>query len=397
VASSIESVEKRRIREILAIASDKEFCKYVSAEDAQRAIADHISADAFKDTVIHKLIEVSDTSNVGTFGDDTFTNAPQLEQVNNMELYSKRMKAAENPLTAYRYDLPVEFRNQVRHIWQDAIGFVQHTPNTMGFGGEDLYQICAHYEKINKVLCDEYGKIGLSGNSPCDALYRFFMASDTDLALDVIEVSFSEIFAVQNNRKFMNLVNPVLSAADAVTKLNKRFQERAIGYRLEHGRILRINSEFIHAEAVEPALQLMYTQGYEGAFQEFILAQTHYRQGPEHYDDCLTNCGKSLESVLKTICVKRNWAFNPNDTASKLLGIIFNNKLIPEYLQSHFGGLRATLDGGVPTIRNREGGHGSGEKPNDVPEYLAAYQLHLTASTIVFLIRANEDFDKRKP
>jgi hypothetical protein len=51
----------------------------------------------------------------------------------------------------------------------------------------------------------------------------------------------------------------------------------------------------------------------------------------------------------------------------------------------------------VPTIRNREGGHGSGEKPNDVPEYLAAYQLHLTASAIIFLIRANEDFGKRNP
>jgi hypothetical protein len=77
--------------------------------------------------------------------------------------------------------------------------------------------------------------------------------------------------------------------------------------------------------------------------------------------------------------------------------LVFSKGLIPSYLQTHFGALRATLDSGVPTIRNREGGHGSGEKPNEVPEYLAAYELHLTASAIVFLIRANEDFGKRKP
>jgi hypothetical protein len=44
----------------------------------------------------------------------------------------------------------------------------------------------------------------------------------------------------------------------------------------------------------------MYAQGYEGAFQEFMLAQKHYRNGPDHYDDCLTNCLKSLESTLNT-------------------------------------------------------------------------------------------------
>jgi hypothetical protein len=158
-----------------------------------------------------------------------------------------------------------------------------------------------------------------------------------------------------------------------------------------------MDSEFLHAETTEPAFRLLYASGFEGALAEFQLAHKHYRDGSEHYDDCLTNCGKSLESTLKTICDRRRWAHKAGDTASKLLDLVFSKELIPSYLQTHFSALRATLEGGVPTIRNREGGHGSGEKPNEVPEYLAAYQLHLTASAIVFLIRANEDFDKRKP
>jgi hypothetical protein len=223
------------------------------------------------------------------------------------------------------------------------------------------------------------------------------MGTDTDHALDVIELMFAEISLAQNDSYYMGTVQPPLRFSNAVQKLNSRFLEHAIGFRLEQRKIIRIDSEFLHAEAVEPALQLMYTQGYEGAFQEFMLAQKHYRQGPDHYDDCLTNCAKSLESTLKTICDRRKWAYKPGDTASKLLELVFSKDLIPSYLQSHFSALRSTLESGVPTIRNKEGGHGSGEKPNEVPEYLAAYQLHLTASATVFLIRANEDFDKRKP
>jgi AbiJ N-terminal domain 4 len=323
-----------------------------------------------------------------------------------MELYSKRMKAAKNPPTAYRYDLPIEFRGQVIHILIDSIGYTDEPLVTRpaDFYEDDIRRtqlIHGNYHLILKEFCDEYGLFGLPGIAPgagpCEAFTQFFQIAEADQALDLIEIAFHQLPSSIERLEIIGMYRSPIQISEATEKLNMRFKEHAIGYRLEQGKIIRIDSEFLHAEAVEPALQLMYTQGYEGAFQEFMLAQKHYRQGPEHYDDCLTNCGKSLESVLKTICVKRSWAFDRNDTASKLLGIIFSYKLIPDYLQSHFGGLRATIEGGVPTIRNREGGHGSGEKPNDVPEYLAAYQLHLTASAIVFLIRANENFDKCKP
>jgi hypothetical protein len=195
----------------------------------------------------------------------------------------------------------------------------------------------------------------------------------------------------------MNWVEPTLNADDAIAKLNRRFQENGIGYRFESGQIVRLDSEFLHSEVTEPAFRLLYAGSYEGPLEEFRLAHKHFRDGSEHYDDCLTNCGKALESTLKTICDRRKWAYKAGDTALKLLEVVFNKDLIPSYLQSHFSALRSTLESGVPTIRNREGGHGSGEKPNDVPEYLAAYQLHLTASAIIFLIRANEDFGKRNP
>lgn len=40
-----------------------------------------------------------------------------------MELYSKQKTSAENLPKAYRYDLPLEFRNQVIFIWAEAAGY----------------------------------------------------------------------------------------------------------------------------------------------------------------------------------------------------------------------------------------------------------------------------------
>ena len=60
----------------------------------------------------------------------------------------------------------------------------------------------------------------------------------------------------------------------------------------------------------------------------------------------------------------------------------------PSDLQSQFGALRSVLESGVPTIRNRAGGHGAGVKRREVPRHLASYTLHLTAAAILFLAEA---------
>ena len=317
-----------------------------------------------------------------------------------MELYSKQKKATENPPSRLRYDLPQEFKNQVWHIWRDSIGFVQNTPRTTIFvdrlGLESQDQTCAYYSKINKALCEEWGVVDLRGSSPCDALFRAFSAADTDKALDIIQVSFAGISAAQRDREFMMWVQPQLRAAEATKKLNQRFQEHSIGYRLDNGRIVRIDSEFLHSETTEPALALMYAKGYEGALGEFQLALKYYRQGPDHFDDCLTNCLKAVESALQKIIGLRRWNIPGEAKFDNLFAEVKKRGLFPPFLGSHLGDLKKFLQA-VAVIRNEEGAHGSGSTPNAVPDHLVAYQIHLTGSAIVFLIRCNEDYDNRKP
>jgi hypothetical protein len=47
------------------------------------------------------------------------------------------------------------------------------------------------------------------------------------------------------------------------------------------------------------------------------------------------------------------------------------------------------LEGGLPTVRNKNAGHGQGPTPVSVPDYLVAYALHMAAANIVLLIQAH--------
>lgn len=71
---NVAELEIARRNEIMAVATDKDFRRYVSIDEAQKAIADNITASTFKDGVTRKIIEANDASKVGTAGDVVFNN-----------------------------------------------------------------------------------------------------------------------------------------------------------------------------------------------------------------------------------------------------------------------------------------------------------------------------------
>ena len=174
---------------------------------------------------------------------------------------------------------------------------------------------------------------------------------------------------------------------DAINELNQRFREHAVGYQYQSGYLVRVDSQYLHSETVEPALSVLYDAGFSGASDEFMEAHRHYRQG--NNKDAIVNALKAFESTMKTICDKRKWQYDKKRaTAGPLIDVILANNLIPPDMQSHFTGLRTALESGVPTVRNRMGGHGQGSVPVVVPAYIVSYVLHLTASNIVLLVSA---------
>src|ERR1039457_3876735 len=114
--------------------------------------------------------------------------------------------------------------------------------------------------------------------------------------------------------------------------------------------VIRIDSQFIHAAAVKPALSLLNHAGFEGPADEFMRAFDHYRH--QRYKEAVAEALKSFESAMKAICKARKWHHPPNATAKPLMDMLFKNGLIPSELESHFAGLRAAMESGLPTISN---------------------------------------------
>ncbi|MDH5356675.1 MAG: abortive infection family protein, partial [Gammaproteobacteria bacterium] len=140
-----------------------------------------------------------------------------------------------------------------------------------------------------------------------------------------------------------------------------------------------------------PVLKVLGTnKRYKGANDEFLSAHEHYRH--KRYKECLNDCLKSFESLMKSIHEIHSWTYNPNDTAKKLINSCLVNNLVPEYLQNQFSSVRILLESGIPTVRNKEGGHGQGSEVTKVPEHLASYTLHLTATNLLFLVKCEEQY-----
>lgn len=285
----------------------------------------------------------------------------------------------------YQYDdLPGPFRVQVIYILRDILGTDSRFRGRPG-------PTETWFTAIHKFLAEEYGvhQLHEQGDTPQAVVFNFLESADVDQVFDVIEVSFRLAYALESDGKRKGVPGVVLDPDAAVEKLNGRFQEHKIGYRFESGQVLRIDSEFIHQEAVKPALHLLQAPHFAGAKEEFLKAHTRYRE--QEFEDTISESLKALESTLKVICKRKGWPFSEEDTARKLIQIVFNHGLIPKYLQSQFSSLQSLLVSGVPTMRNRDSGHGRGTTPRQVPAHLAGYALHTTASAIVFLAEAAGD------
>lgn len=298
------------------------------------------------------------------------------------ELFSKRQKKLRGEVPdIYTYDdIPDALRVQIIYIWKDSIGKYH-----------DKYQI------IVDMLCREYGLFKLPTADKFERNYLNELANfllkekDIEKTIDVIELTFKVINKVTRDYYYLERHNASKIADKAIEELNNRFKEHGVGYQFVENEIIRIDSELLHIETVKPSLRLLNEKNYQGAQEEFLSAYEHYRHGK--HKEALTDCLKSFESTMKAIIGKHGWTVKPNATAQNLIQVCFDNNLIPSFWQTQVTSLRTMLESSIPTGRNKLSGHGQGSTPITVPDYLVAYMLHMTASTLVFLTTAEKNME----
>lgn len=287
-------------------------------------------------------------------------------------LYSKRLKAQGEVPDVYAYDvLPERLRVQIIYIWRDLLSDRPRAYDRV-------------FSQCRETLQRELGVFELPATlhyeSAKEAVVTYFLFEKrVEAVLDVVELLSRELAAAAD----------VERVRKSIEELNARFKEHGVGYQFVDGQIIRIDSELLHTEVVKPALMLLHAPHYAGAQEEFLKAHEHYRAG--NAKEALNECLKALESVMKSICDKRGWAFDKSRaTASVLIKVCVDNGLIPPFWDAHYNALKSLLENGVPTGRNKLGGHGQGTTPTEVPPHIVAYMLHMTASAIVFLAEAEK-------
>jgi len=312
------------------------------------------------------------------------------------DIYSNRQKLFRGEVPdVYLYKtIPQELRVQIIHILNDVFLIASYGDTVGEFHTtqDEAYEWI--YERINEKLCDEYGVFTLSDSATrsSKAVHEFLLRTpETEKVLDAIEIAFYHIEKYMDNwvhqKEFTAHTERKISPDGAINKLNRRFREHGVGYQYESGQIIRVDSQLIHAKTVRPALHILSNPTYKAANAEFLSAHEHYRTG--RYKECLNDCLKAFESCIKTICKRRGWTYTEKHNAGRLIQIVFDKDLIPPFMQSHFTALRCTLESGLPPMRNNLSAHGPAEETT-VADYIAAYALHLTASNILLLAKADE-------
>ncbi|MBX5174055.1 hypothetical protein HJB84_30200 [Rhizobium sp. NZLR1b] len=303
------------------------------------------------------------------------------------DLYSKRLARQKGEgADVYKYDeIPQQLRVQIIHIIDKALGDRRYVDGSSR--ADQAYRV------IVTTLRQELGVFILPPAhreySYYTELRDFFLAAqNAETCLDLIELVFRVIDYSTRTFDYMNKSGYNERADEAIADLNIRFKENAVGYQYVDGEIVRVDSELIHAQAVKPALRLLNTKEYAGPHQEFLNAYGHYREGRNK--EALNDCLKAFESTMKAICDKRGWTYDAGDNAKALINILFQKGLVPPFWQNQFAHLRGLLESSIPTGRNKQSGHGQGATPTTVPDHMAAYMLHMTASTLVFLTMAEQ-------
>ena len=300
------------------------------------------------------------------------------------DIYSKRNK---KPFDVFTYDtLPDKLKIQIGHIWKIFFNQVSD---------EKKDKI---WELIHSTLCEEHGKKTLLEDGYGTRYYYshkvghyFEKLTKVDEMLDVLEIVFRIIEKtpdiLQLHYYFNQNGNYI--PEQSIKDLNIRFLENGIGFEYQGGSIIRVDNTLLHKEVIISTLQFLSIETFKNANDEFINAHEHFRY--KRHKECLADCLKALETTMKIICQENGWQYNKTDTSKALIDICIKNKLVPDFLLSHFTSLRTSIESGVPTIRNKLGGHGQGVSKITVPDHFASYMLYLTGTTINFIVSCQRE------
>ena len=293
-------------------------------------------------------------------------------------LFSKRIKDATGDPEVYVYDVfPDTFRNQMFYVLSDVLDYYEKN----GAPGA--------WEALHDDFAREIGvkSLGYQGYTARANVENYIDRCLNQEFLDLLDFSFAMLSRIRKIRvPYVSNEDQQKKVTSAFVEMNFRFKQHSLGYEFVKDELIRKDNEFLHSETVKPALKLLFATGFKGAEQEFLDAFEHRRKGENK--DAILDALKAFESTMKAVCDGMGYTYDPTRcTAKDLIGILENNAFYPAYMNNHIVSLRTSLESGLPTMRNKNAGHGQGAAVVNVSDEFAEYALNLAATNIVLLTK----------
>jgi hypothetical protein len=312
--------------------------------------------------------------------------------------YTERMRLANlgGAPEVYTYDeAPPQFRHQICLAFTDGLGpYRTEALYNSGLSRESI-KVNECWGRINHICYKEifpYRTYANADNPFEGVINSLISIGDMNSFLSIVEVG---CIFVSNMAKDIYLHSTKQEALlGAVAEINGRFEQHAIGYQFENGKIIRNDSKFIHAQIIKPALSLLSTANFEKINDEFMTAHEHYRH--RKFKDSVTAANRAYETMLKVICDLNKWKYSKGDRATELITVVSQSGLFTRDFDKGFMAYIAAMKTGLPSVRNDAGGHGDGLADKEVTAEIARYAIDLAASNILFLGNCHLALKRRK-
>jgi len=165
-----------------------------------------------------------------------------------------------------------------------------------------------------------------------------------------------------------------------VTELNNLFEIHHSCLRYFRGEFYLIDSSYLESTVLAQAQQLLESNNYTGALEEFLNARSSFME--KDYKNAILMANHAFESTLKGILNIKG------RKTSELIKKICKDGFVPSYYEGFMDTFYQFLNI-VPVTRDNEAGHGQGKEVTSVNPSLAELTLHMSGSLIVFLIKRN--------
>ncbi len=306
------------------------------------------------------------------------------------ETYSRRKRRQDRggePEIYVYDDAPAQLRHQIGLALTEGIGEYTLSDPYNVYGetpdNETAYDCWREIDRACRKEIYAYLPFTDDNNFMRRILAAIADIKNIDEFLSIIEISCIVMEHLIDNNHIRADRTESDAAAGALAEINSRFEQHAVGYQYENGCIIRKDSQYMHAEAIKPALALLTAVDFAKANEDFMTAHRHYRN--REFKDAVTAANRSFETMLKSICDLEGWTHGKGDRATELVTLVSNKGLFTHDFDKGLSAYVAMLKTGLPNVRNDAGGHGEGLAAEEVTAGIARYAINMAASNIVLL------------